>query len=465
MVGVDGSAASAAALRWGVAEAERLRLPVEAVFAVPEERQDEAAIDPAALLSALVHTAVPAGRHRRQPLSHRVLRGEPASVLTEQSDRACFLVIGRRRGRDPLRTSTTARCLRGAACPVAVVPANVPGPGIPTVAEPSAQAYGEVGDRPVGDVMTPNVPGVDAASGVDVALRLMVGAGVHHLPVMEQDRCVGLLSETDAVWRLASWPVRDGPPAVRDLARESPPLVPADHTVRQAATTLLQCGGDALLVTDDDRIVGLLTSDEVATLLADEPSGAGPREAPGAPRETTARRDERDAAIVVGIDGSTGAQRALDWAVGLAEPTGSVVRAVSACVFVPTPRTLLAPSHYVDPDADALGHEHVRLAVQQADPGSRGVKVEACVAHGEPGHVLCALAAGASALVVGSKGRGAVLAALLGSVSTYCVRNAKCPVFVIPPGAGEKVRPVGTTSAATDGAEGAGGTRGRERTG
>jgi hypothetical protein len=64
-----------------------------------------------------------------------------------------------------------------------------------------------------------------------------------------------------------------------------------------------------------------------------------------------------------------------------------------------------------------------------------------------------------SALVVGSNGRSAVLAALLGSVSTYCVRNAKCP-FVIPPAAGEKVRqPVGTTWTATgrtDHAEGTG---------
>ena len=163
-------------------------------------------------------------------------------------------------------------------------------------------------------------------------------------------------------------------------------------------------------------------------------------------------RDEHDAAIVVGVDGSTGAQRALDWAVGLAERTGSTVHAVSACVFIPTPRSLSVPSHYVDPDADALGHEHVlRRAVSQADPAARGVKVEASVAHGEPGRVLCALSAGASALVVGSNGRSAVLAALLGSVSTYCVRNAKCPVFVIPPAAGEKVRqPVGTTWTATD---------------
>lgn len=297
VVGVDGSAASAAALRWGVAEAERLGLPVEAVFAVPEEQRDEAAIDPDALLTALVHTAVPATWRRRQPLSYRVSRGDPASVLTEQSRRASFLVLGRRRGRDPLRTSTTSRCLRNADCPVAVVPANIPEPGIPTTGEPTEPAYGGVGDRPVGDVMTSNVPGVDAASGVDVALRLMVGAGLHHLPVMEHDHCVGLLSETDAVWHLASWSVHDGPPTARDLAREPPPVVPSDHTVREAATALLLCGGDAVLVADEGRIVGLLTSDEVATLLADEPTDTGAQEARRAPATPSPapEGDDRDA--------------------------------------------------------------------------------------------------------------------------------------------------------------------------
>jgi CBS domain-containing protein len=125
------------------------------------------------------------------------------------------------------------------------------------------------------------VPGVDAGSGVDVALRLMVGAGVHHLPVMEHDHCVGLLSETDAVWHLASWSVHDRPPTARDLAREPPPVLPSDHTVSEAATALLMSGGDTVLVADEGRIVGLLTSDEVATLLTDEPTETG---APKAPR-------------------------------------------------------------------------------------------------------------------------------------------------------------------------------------
>ncbi len=43
--------------------------------------------------------------------------------------------------------------------------------------------------------------------------------------------------------------------------------------------------------------------------------------------------------------------------------------------------------------------------------------------------------AGAEFVVVGSQGPGAVLSAVLGSVSAALVRSAPCPVIVVPPSA------------------------------
>jgi nucleotide-binding universal stress UspA family protein len=59
--------------------------------------------------------------------------------------------------------------------------------------------------------------------------------------------------------------------------------------------------------------------------------------------------------------------------------------------------------------------------------------VETSVERGSPGPVLCerAEALGADVVVVGSRGRGAIRRALLGSVSTYVVNNAPCPVLVV----------------------------------
>ena len=44
----------------------------------------------------------------------------------------------------------------------------------------------------------------------------------------------------------------------------------------------------------------------------------------------------------------------------------------------------------------------------------------------------------ADMIVVGSRGRGAFKAAILGSVSTSLVGVARCPVLVVPPGATDR---------------------------
>jgi len=56
------------------------------------------------------------------------------------------------------------------------------------------------------------------------------------------------------------------------------------------------------------------------------------------------------------------------------------------------------------------------------------------VLQGQPGKALCDLAAelSADALVMGSRGRGGIKRALLGSVSDYVVRSAPCPVVITP---------------------------------
>ena len=58
--------------------------------------------------------------------------------------------------------------------------------------------------------------------------------------------------------------------------------------------------------------------------------------------------------------------------------------------------------------------------------------LDTLVVNGDPGPTLCRLAAdvGASALIVGSRGRGGLKRALLGSVSDYVVRHAPCSVIV-----------------------------------
>jgi nucleotide-binding universal stress UspA family protein len=60
---------------------------------------------------------------------------------------------------------------------------------------------------------------------------------------------------------------------------------------------------------------------------------------------------------------------------------------------------------------------------------------EPVVLHGDPGRALCDLAAevNADAIVMGSRGRGGIKRALLGSVSDHVVRNAPCTVIITGP--------------------------------
>lgn len=55
---------------------------------------------------------------------------------------------------------------------------------------------------------------------------------------------------------------------------------------------------------------------------------------------------------------------------------------------------------------------------------------------GGPGPALCSIAEqrGVDVVVVGSRGRGAIRRALMGSVSTHVVNNAPCPVLVVRAG-------------------------------
>lgn len=58
--------------------------------------------------------------------------------------------------------------------------------------------------------------------------------------------------------------------------------------------------------------------------------------------------------------------------------------------------------------------------------------VETRVLEGRPGPALCsfAVSVGADAIVMGTRGRGRIKRALLGSVADHVVRNASCPVLV-----------------------------------
>jgi nucleotide-binding universal stress UspA family protein len=139
--------------------------------------------------------------------------------------------------------------------------------------------------------------------------------------------------------------------------------------------------------------------------------------------------------IVAGVDGSESSLSALRWAMREAGLTGAAVDAVTAWHYP----DLAASGGYgmavgaIEPVYDFRegAEKIVADAISRTlDPAS-DVPVRACVAEGHAAQVLLDASAGADALVVGSRGHGGFVEALLGSVSQHCVQHALCPVVVI----------------------------------
>jgi nucleotide-binding universal stress UspA family protein len=139
--------------------------------------------------------------------------------------------------------------------------------------------------------------------------------------------------------------------------------------------------------------------------------------------------------IVVGVDGSEAAARALEWAIGLAAPLDAEVIAVYAYelpAYVPRP----GGAPYVPEQ------ENWERALRQdfelcwcAPLAEAGVRHRTIFEIGHAGDVLLreAETVVADLIVTGRRGRGELVELLGGSVSQRLVHGAHCPVVVVPP--------------------------------
>jgi nucleotide-binding universal stress UspA family protein len=135
----------------------------------------------------------------------------------------------------------------------------------------------------------------------------------------------------------------------------------------------------------------------------------------------------RGRTIVVGVDGSTQADLALQWAAHEAEARDAELEVVMA---TPPPRrpTMSSGSASVSPDDAA--NRALQEAIDKLGHTRAKIRVRAVV--GEPAQVLVDRAARCGLLVVGSRGRGQTKEALLGSVSHGCAHQSKAAVAIVP---------------------------------
>lgn len=139
----------------------------------------------------------------------------------------------------------------------------------------------------------------------------------------------------------------------------------------------------------------------------------------------------RDRRIVVGVDGSAVAARALCWAADEAQLAGATMVVVHAWHSPLIVGSLYLPTVPIDARQLRRGAQEcldrsLRL-VPAAAPATESLLVE-----GDAADALRTAAETADLLVVGSSSHGKFAATLLGSTSRACVHHAPCPVAVIP---------------------------------
>lgn len=154
-----------------------------------------------------------------------------------------------------------------------------------------------------------------------------------------------------------------------------------------------------------------------------------------------------DRTIVVGVDGSAAAARALHWAALEAVRTAATLRITNVWSVPMTTWAGLVSAVYLDPADLEEGSgrivDRARMAVHR-DLDADAPPIETRTVQGGAAHQLLEAAQDASLLVLGSRGRGGFTDLVLGSVAATCAHHSPVPLAVVgvdapDPGSGDVV--------------------------
>lgn len=134
--------------------------------------------------------------------------------------------------------------------------------------------------------------------------------------------------------------------------------------------------------------------------------------------------------VVVGVDGSDTAQRALDAAAEQAAAFGCPLLVVA--VWSAPKRSFAFPVSFDPADFEEYAAETARHAVNRVIERHPDLHVSPESIEGDARTVLVEAAGPDDLLVVGSQGNTGVIGLMLGSVASHCVNHARGPILVVP---------------------------------
>jgi acetoin utilization protein AcuB len=141
----------------------------------------------------------------------------------------------------------------------------------------------------IAECMTREPIAISPAESCERALALMDAAGIHHLPVVDRGRIVGIVTPGDVRRRAPHVAPNGGTAAaatdgllahvtVGGVMTYAPAVAPPSMQVAEAAALMRARGVRALPVVEGVRLIGILTAGDLEAL---EGRPAGPRRAAG----------------------------------------------------------------------------------------------------------------------------------------------------------------------------------------
>ena len=132
---------------------------------------------------------------------------------------------------------------------------------------------------PVAKIMTSNPLTVHRGDPISKIRKTFTESGVHHLPVTESERLVGILSWTDLM-RISFGDAfgqsdvgvdatLDHTHKLEDIMNPEPVTIAADAPIREAARMLGDASFHALPVVENDKLVGIVTTQDLICYLRD----------------------------------------------------------------------------------------------------------------------------------------------------------------------------------------------------
>jgi nucleotide-binding universal stress UspA family protein len=137
--------------------------------------------------------------------------------------------------------------------------------------------------------------------------------------------------------------------------------------------------------------------------------------------------------ILVGVDGSGGSRRALQWAIDEAVLRGADIDVLHAyrteyIYYVDFPAAHALPRLDVEAQAQVVVNE-----VLESVDNPKGVTIDIeYVNSGNPAGEMIDRSGDYEMIVLGSRGLGGIAGLLLGSVTHKVTQHARCPVTIIP---------------------------------